>query len=86
MRTADDFDEAKRAEAASIATAKVEAEIRRTLELATQASLEANCALLPTQHASEEVQGGQEDEGLAVDEDVIDWKDEQGHEIVIGDL
>ena len=37
VKTADDFDEAKRAEAASIATAKVIAKNRRTLELATQA-------------------------------------------------
>ena len=47
MRTADDFDEAKRAEAASIATAKVEAENRRTFEQATQASLEESFFSLP---------------------------------------
>ena len=38
-----------------------------------------------TQHTSEEVQGSQEVEGMAVDEDVIDWQHGEEHEIVIDD-
>ena len=47
MRTADDFDEAKRARAPLIAIVEAEAENRRTLEQATQASLEESFFSLP---------------------------------------
>ena len=80
VRSADEFDEAARAKAASIETAKVEAENRLRLNIASRASLEESSPSLPTKQP-------QEAEGMAVDsEDHIDYLDAQGREIVVDDL